>query len=672
MRYHRSRSGRLELEAHIINLRNHDVRVHLPAPQEPYAHLVPSLPVRRRDLVKDTRVTRLWNEAEDIERQGPRSVVVEDPGELWDVRAPPLLYGLTRLEREVAVKGDPVLVYQGRVDLPQRVMPFTPEALGQAQAEDEKGGGSLGLDQSLMELLAFPENLSMDFLQTPDVTMADAALPDWSFAYTEPAKLPEGATFSGLSRKASEEDVKPEIQPFDAISYSINPNNLDNHAATAASAAQAPISSPNSLPTPRSEREPSGHRDLSPPSVGAHFSSPESPTHAAMLSASPSPKYSKVGSHDPSCAETESHDADMEDCDGTPPSGPVSAAAASSSHVPPVRENSSDFVLARTEFKQNQSEPPPDVHDDDMEAEEEKEATPERPAGHRNPPRTARSNKRIVMSDTDGSNSELDDEDLETRRERLLNKVGRTATTVAGRGGRSGAARGMSGRRRGGRGGFTTYKTRKSAAMRGGGRGGGTSRRSTIQVEEPADGDTEPEDEDSLEEQEDEHDVAVAQLSVSPPPSTAEGDAAATTVAIAVPVWAGAPKNKEWVFHLKYADRVEVYSLKDRMWYKSRALYYLIGEGMVKLKVHYNGYRKSYDDWVELWNADGIRRLRKVGEGGVPGDERGWRFAPCGSEGSLKQDDEKFDIWAEARPWGLTHAMKATARRGEVVCKMAR
>ncbi|KAJ3109417.1 hypothetical protein HDU97_006662 [Phlyctochytrium planicorne] len=118
--------------------------------------------------------------------------------------------------------------------------------------------------------------------------------------------------------------------------------------------------------------------------------------------------------------------------------------------------------------------------------------------------------------------------------------------------------------------------------------------------------------------------------------------------------------DSPWQYNLKYGEELEVFSLDDDQWYPGRAMYYIAPEeGGVKLKVHYDGFPKKFDDSVDLW-ADSLKDLRIR--------------PPTDDEEVLKragpaEPEDAFDLNKDHKPYGLTHDMKKQALAGEILIK---
>ncbi|KAI8854568.1 hypothetical protein BC829DRAFT_413060 [Chytridium lagenaria] len=126
---------------------------------------------------------------------------------------------------------------------------------------------------------------------------------------------------------------------------------------------------------------------------------------------------------------------------------------------------------------------------------------------------------------------------------------------------------------------------------------------------------------------------------------------------------AGSP----WQFNLKYGTELEVYSSKYENWYPGRAIYYLVTDAPAascKIKIHYQGFEKRFDETVDLW-GDGaeadepVLKLRPVtGDGEV--NER---------KGTLVDVADMWDAAGNSKSHYLKGGMKEQAMAGQVVVR---
>ncbi|KAJ3009886.1 UNVERIFIED_CONTAM: hypothetical protein HDU68_002450 [Siphonaria sp. JEL0065] len=69
--------------------------------------------------------------------------------------------------------------------------------------------------------------------------------------------------------------------------------------------------------------------------------------------------------------------------------------------------------------------------------------------------------------------------------------------------------------------------------------------------------------------------------------------------------------NSGWHFNLKYGAEVEAYSKQYKAWYLGKILYYIALPGnKYKIKIHYVGYSKQFDEVFDISSAQGRSLLR--------------------------------------------------------------
>ncbi|KAJ3219982.1 hypothetical protein HDU67_007715 [Dinochytrium kinnereticum] len=129
---------------------------------------------------------------------------------------------------------------------------------------------------------------------------------------------------------------------------------------------------------------------------------------------------------------------------------------------------------------------------------------------------------------------------------------------------------------------------------------------------------------------------------------------------------AGSP----WEFNLKYGTLLEVFSWTDDKWYPGRSLYYLTTtepQKTCKLKVHYIGYPKRFDETIDLYpspdddpSADGrpLVRIRPPTGG-----------KDVMNPGDVVETDEMWDVKGNLKPHGLTSGMREVGVGGGLIVK---
>ncbi|KAJ3118196.1 hypothetical protein HDU96_003236 [Phlyctochytrium bullatum] len=171
--------------------------------------------------------------------------------------------------------------------------------------------------------------------------------------------------------------------------------------------------------------------------------------------------------------------------------------------------------------------------------------------------------------------------------------------------------------------------------------------------------------------------------------ATAAAAGAATAEGVKKDKFQPGEAGSPWQFNLMYGTPLEIFSEKDAKWYPGRALYYLAGEESCKIKIHYTGYPKRWDETVDLWaksappgsrgrsnglisSSDEEDDLAVEGTEGVPAT----RLRPPGESqevkercGNIMEPEEMWDVRLNAKPHGLTAAMREMALAGQLVVK---
>ncbi|KAJ3063588.1 hypothetical protein HDU98_000596 [Podochytrium sp. JEL0797] len=104
-----------------------------------------------------------------------------------------------------------------------------------------------------------------------------------------------------------------------------------------------------------------------------------------------------------------------------------------------------------------------------------------------------------------------------------------------------------------------------------------------------------------------------------------------------------------WWFNLKYADEVEAYSKAYKAWYLAKVLYYIaLPNQIYRLKIHYVGYAKEFDEEFEISAKLGRSRLR-------PHRKENKKLEEVRAEETVPE--EQWDL-SHAKPYGLMPSMK--------------
>ncbi|KAJ3116879.1 hypothetical protein HDU96_008542 [Phlyctochytrium bullatum] len=121
-----------------------------------------------------------------------------------------------------------------------------------------------------------------------------------------------------------------------------------------------------------------------------------------------------------------------------------------------------------------------------------------------------------------------------------------------------------------------------------------------------------------------------------------------------------------WYFRLLYKTKLEIFSKKDAAWFPVRALHYAVGKDSCKIKIHYTGYPKKFDEMIELWahpsasssavDPDAVQATRLR----LPTDCAEVREL----SGNITEPEGVWDLGPKSKPYALTAAMKEVAMTG--------
>ncbi|KAJ3415938.1 hypothetical protein HDV05_003779 [Chytridiales sp. JEL 0842] len=113
-----------------------------------------------------------------------------------------------------------------------------------------------------------------------------------------------------------------------------------------------------------------------------------------------------------------------------------------------------------------------------------------------------------------------------------------------------------------------------------------------------------------------------------------------------------------WQFNLKWGTDIEVYSNTDKLWYPARAVSYNTPD---KLRVHFLGWPRHYDETVDLGTSEGLGRIRQPEK------------SKTEIQKMISQNKQELAAWdiEGAKPYGLNKVQVEAVLRGEVVVKAA-